>query len=144
MSDGGILQALAQALISAGGQRPEYQPQFPNDAEGKFKALAILMANKDKNFVQRALYPDQSPSYDDGQGFHGSHYMGWTTVEDGPLAGKHIVYPNIVQRTPNRGLEMLKGADAVRYALKSGEYIPFDDPKEADWFSEFYKSIWKK
>jgi hypothetical protein len=32
---------------------------------------------------------------------------------------------------------------AHEHALKSGEFIPFVTPDEADWFSKNYKKIWE-
>jgi hypothetical protein len=114
-------------------------PLLPDEDE-KLRVLAIMMKNKEKNFIKRALYPDESPRYDFGGGSHGSHYMGWTTLDN----GKHIVYPSLVQKPGARKLQLLEGGDEVDYALKSGEYVSFDDPKEADWFSQRYKTIWGK
>jgi hypothetical protein len=113
----------------------------PDSAE----SLKILEANKDKNFVKRLLAPSSWPSIqaDSPQGReHGlkkgeyaSHQMGWG---EGP-GGKKIVYPNIVH-TPTGGMQWLKPREAQKYAIKNKEFISFDKPQDADWFSQRYKA----
>jgi hypothetical protein len=36
------------------------------------------------------------------------------------------------------------GQKALDMVMKSGNYIEFSDPAEADWFSQRYKAAWDK
>lgn len=98
-------------------------------------AAQILAENANKNFVQRILQPEKWPIVSMGKGVRATEQMGWTTVD-----GKHIVYPNIVYDPSSKGLRWLAPKEAVDYALRTGEYIPFRSSKEADLFSRKYKS----
>lgn len=111
---------------------------LPTTLEDVTKARDILLKNKDKNFVQRALNPTDYPSIKLPDGDNATHKMAYAEVD-----GKYIVYPTIIQ--DDKGdLKELDGDKAIDHALKNGEYISFDNEKDAGWFSENYKSIWKE
>lgn len=112
----------------------EYPPELVNK-----KILQILNAYKDKNFVQRILNPENYPSIDNGDGTYSTHRMSY-----GEIDGKQIVFPNIIQNKNTNQLTELTPNDAFKYAVQNNEYIPFNKPETADWFSKNYKSIWKK
>lgn len=103
------------------------------------KINSILNVNAQKNFVQRILTPDQFPTLDLGDGNYATHKMAWATVD-----GKPIVYPTIIYQAGMNQLVPLDENSALNYALQSGEYIPFDNTADADWFSKNYKKVWKK
>ena len=113
----------------------------PDSAESR----KILEANKDKNFVKRILDPTSWPDIKQGtaqdrfrklkKGEYASQQMSW----DGGPGGKSIVYPNIVH-TPTGGMQWLKPDEAKKYAIKNKEFISFDKPQDADWFSQRYKA----
>lgn len=99
----------------------------------------ILQANDRMNFVQRILKPAEWPVLRDevaGPGSWSTHSMGWAEI------GKErtpIVYPTVVYDPETKGLKRLGGADAVNHARQTGEFIAFETPAEADWFSKSYK-----
>lgn len=101
------------------------------------RALSILMRNQDKNFVQRVLNPYIFPQINNPDGTYSTHKMAWSTVD-----GKPVVYPTIIQNDSG-ALQELAPKDALDYAMKSGQYIRFNTPDEADWFSQNYKKVWE-
>jgi CRISPR/Cas system Type II protein with McrA/HNH and RuvC-like nuclease domain len=98
----------------------------------------ILSEHKDKNFVDRILNPGRYPKIKNPNGKFSTHRMSWG--DDGN--GKYIVYPQIIDH--NGQLTLLSQDEAQAYAWRTGEYIPFDSPQEADGFSRDYKKIWKE
>jgi hypothetical protein len=99
----------------------------------------ILEANKGKEFVQRILDPENSPSMDLGKGWTGTHLM---AAEYDPDTEKWMVFPTIVNL--GDGLQKMPVEQAMRHAKDSGEYIDFaDDKEQALWFSKSYKKVWK-
>ena len=97
----------------------------------------ILTQNKSKNFVQRILTPEKYPSIDMGKGYKATHLMSW-----GSFNGKNIVFPTIIYDGKN--LQQYKPDDAFKHAIKTGEFIEFDYPEDADAFSKEYKKFWQK
>ena len=97
----------------------------------------VLMANKDKPFVRRILNPENYKTIDLGGGSYGTHLMSYAEAD-----GKYYVYPTIVD-TP-KGLTRMQPGEAFDYNFKLGNVIPFDNEKEASWFSKNYKEWWKK
>ena len=100
------------------------------------EALKILMDHKEKNFVDRILNKHKYPSVDLGDGNIATHKMAWSTVD-----GKNIVYPTIIW--DGKALKELDDESALDHALKTGEFIDFNDQKSADWFSKRYKAVWE-
>lgn len=96
----------------------------------------VLTANADKNFVQRILHPESSPQLDMGNGQHATHLMSY-----GEADGKYIVFPTVQM---DNGKLKNYGDQAFDRAMKSGEYISFDNEKDAEWFSKNYKQYWEK
>jgi len=102
----------------------------------------VLQDNSHLNFVQRILTPEKYPVMDRpdlGPGSYSTHLMSWSTAGD-----KNIVYPEIIQDPKTNKLKMLTPDEAVNHAIKTGEYLNFKTPKEADEFSKNYKQIWDK
>jgi len=109
------------------------------------KINALLEQHKDKNFVQRIISPEKYPNIhlpDQPVGMSSTHLMSWGTIGDSKNP-EHIVYPQIIQDASGKLVKM-STKDAMRYAITTGQYIPFKDPNEADWFSQNYKKVWKK
>lgn len=100
------------------------------------RVQAILGQHSDKNFVDRILNRDNYPSLDNGDGSRSTHRMSWAEVD-----GKYRVYPTILWNG-KRLIQFQSPRHAYNAAMKSGEYIEFDSPDEASWFSERYKSVW--
>ena len=96
----------------------------------------ILRSNKGKNFVDRIINYDKSPTLDLGKGKVGTHLMAWGEVD-----GKFVVYPTIVQEKGGE-LKKLEQKEAHDYAMQNNEFIKFDTSEQADWFSKNYKAVW--
>jgi len=101
------------------------------------KINAILDENRGLNFVDRIRYPESYPVLKSEEGTHASHKMSW-----GEYDGTPIVFPSVVY-DPKTGMLHDLGKDAMKHAIDSGEYIPFTDTEEADWFSKNYKKVWQ-
>ena len=112
------------------------------------RVLKILEKNEDKNFVQRILSPEKYPFLDEShpsgklqKGWRATHDMTWDEVEDKKGKKKYRVYPNIVMK--DNALHWFDyDGSAGDYASESKEYIEFDSPEDADWFSQKYKLVW--
>lgn len=100
---------------------------------------SIIEKNKDKNFVDRIKNVDKYPDLDLGNGWKATHKMSYAEV-----AGKYLVYPNVVYVPTTNSLMELKPKDAFDWAVKNNEFIKFDSQKEADYFSKNYKKLWEK
>lgn len=111
-----------------------------SDASERDKVMKILSDNSQKQFVQRILTPDKYPRLDLGGGDYATHKMAWGSVgEKG--AERYVVFPTVMY--DGKGL-LDYGDEAFRKAMESGEYIEFNSPEEADWFSQRYKAAWGK
>jgi hypothetical protein len=97
----------------------------------------VLNENQGKNFVRRILNPEAYPVMDLGKGEIATHQMEYS--EAGP--NKFIVYPRIAYE--NKELKNY-GDDAFDRALKSKDYISFDNEADAEYFSKNYKEYWDK
>ena len=91
----------------------------------------ILEQNKKKNFVAR-MYQQNPQFIDYGNGQVATHKMAW-----GNINGKNLVFPTILQT--DKGLQEFSPQDAVGHVLKTGNFIEFGTPEEADFFSKNYK-----
>lgn len=95
----------------------------------------ILNQHQNKDFVQRILKPQESPFLDIGDGEVATHKMSWEKQGNGWIA-----FPTIMRE--GKGLRDF-GKDAMMKAVNSGEYIQFQSPGEAEWFSKNYKKFWE-
>lgn len=100
--------------------------------------VKILEANKNKTFVQRILHKDKYPTLPNKDGSISTHSMAWSEVD-----GKYIVYPTVLYGGGDK-MRRFEDEEAVPLAMESGNYIEFDSPEQADWFSKEYKSYWNK
>lgn len=97
--------------------------------------IRILMRNKEKNFVQRALNPHIFPRINNPDGSVSTHLMSAEVDED----GNWMVFPTITQGKDGK-LTKRDLRDAQRYAIESGEHISFGKDKDAAInFSKLYK-----
>lgn len=101
------------------------------------KLARILAQNAQKSFVQRILQPQNYPVLDLGDGNHATHEMAWTEAD-----GRYFVYPTVMY--DGKKLDKYDPDTAWGHAAKSGNYIEFKDPAEADWFSKNYKQWWEE
>jgi hypothetical protein len=109
-----------------------YNPVSQGDYE---RILGVLRQNADKTFVKRILRPEAFPTLDLGNGSHATHRMAWTEA-----GGKYYVYPTVLM-TPDRKLQDY-GDSAFDIVKRTGNFIEFNTPDEADWFSRNYKGAW--
>ena len=103
--------------------------------------MTVLEANKDKEFVKRILNPDSSPKLDLGDGNYATHKMAWGDI-DTPEGKRFIAYPTILM---GQNGQLIDYKDKVmEHVLKTNNFIEFNDPKKAEWFSTQYKTVWDK
>lgn len=97
--------------------------------------LQILETHKDKSFVDRILNRDRYPVLDVGEGYTASHRMSWGQVDN-----KYHVYPTIFYSEGK--LTEYGSEEAWKRAHELDEFIEFDNPEDAEWFSKNYKQYW--
>ena len=102
-----------------------------------YKLLQVLDNNREKNFVQRILYPENYPTLPIGKGKFATHLMSW-----GESNNKYYVFPTVIYERDK--LKQYKPDAAFKRALDSGEYIEFPSSDEADQFTKQYKLIWNE
>ncbi len=104
-------------------------------ADPKARILAILKANKSKNFVDRVVnapkYPDM-PTPGGKPGERSTHLMAYATDDKGAF-----VFPTVAYDPKTKALFVPK--DPIKHALDNDELIRFKDEAEADWFTKNYK-----
>lgn len=110
----------------------DYQQVTPAEYQ---RLMAILKQNAGKSFVQRILRPDEFPTLDLGNGSHATHRMAWDEKD-----GKYYVYPTVLLQEGGRLHDY--GDKAFDEVMKSGNFIEFDNARDADWFSKRYKGAW--
>lgn len=105
---------------------------------------SVIAANKNLNFIQRAMDANTPSVMIKGQNEPSTHFM---ESADG------MVYPTVVQ-TPDGGIRFMgkyigKNKDgrpkyntdeAYNYAKSTGNYIKFANDEDAQYFSENYKN----
>lgn len=102
------------------------------------RVKAILAQNAGKNFVDRIVNRDKYPSIDNGDGTHSTHLMAWTEAD-----GAYRVFPTILfDKKTGKLIKRDNMRAAYDNAVRMGEYIDFNSPDEAEWFSQRYKSVW--
>jgi hypothetical protein len=106
----------------------------------KERVNLILTQNASKNFVKRIQSPKNYPTLDLGNGDYATHKMAWGTDDKGVA----YVYPTVVYDTIANKLIQLDNRAAWQHAVKNNEFIRFDNPADADWFSRKYKAVWGK
>src|SRR3990172_2586899 len=107
----------------------------------KMDIKGIIEFNKHIPFVERIINRDQYPTIQStiDTSKTATHEMAW-----GETGGQFFVFPTL--DIVNGKLIPFKdiGIDPFSYAMKSGNYIPFDTAEEADYFSKNYKQYWNK
>lgn len=103
----------------------------------------LLARNNSKRFVQRIMLPFKAPVAVDDEDPKGkrvmTHKMAW-----GEADGKFYVYPTVMEDPENKGALKNYGKAAFDEAMRRRDFITFDKPEDADWFSKNYKSYWDK
>ena len=104
--------------------------------------LKILRKNKNLNFVQRILNKDEYPTMprpDIEEDAYSTHLMSYATDDKGAF-----VFPRIIQDQKTGKLKMLEPDEAAKHAMKTNEFIRFEDPNQAEAFSINYKKYWDR
>jgi len=104
------------------------------------KLMKILIKNQDKSFVKRILDKESYPVLDIGDGNVATHKMAYGEIDtdDGK---KYVVYPTVLYD----GKKLVDyGDSAFNKVMETGNFIDFDTPEEAEWFSKNYKQVWDK
>lgn len=100
------------------------------------RLMAVLKQNSDKTFVQRILRPDDFPQLNWGDGSYSTHRMAW-----GESNGKYVVYPTVLMGNDG-GLMDYGPKNAWDHVQQTGNFVQFDNPKDAEWFATRYKGAW--
>jgi hypothetical protein len=100
-----------------------------NVIQAKYKD--ITDKNNNLNFVQRAENPNANPSIQN-DGYTETHRMGYTDTDNGGA----IAFPTIVQKQNGSLHKFENGRDAVKYAIKNKEFIPFNSVEDADAYTQ--------
>lgn len=119
-------------------------PKYVNDPSLQALSDILLWKNRNKNFIDRAVNPGDKPSIQTNKlpGLQDQNipdYVNSTHLMAHDLdrfSGKGRVYPMLVQKNPNEGLEYLNPVDAYSYADKSGEYVETPSHPLAEYFSK--------
>ena len=122
---------IREPVLEALGATREVEAFRVNRAEGgeiKEEIAQELKDNLHLNFVKRILDPKLTIEIEKGR--PSTHMMASAEVD-----GKEIVYPTIVEIEPGK-LKQLSDDEAVKYAIKTGEYIEFNNVKDARAFAE--------
>ena len=110
----------------------EFKPL--NDWEYQ-RMMQLLKENSGKTFVQRILRPNDFPVLQHDNGI-ATHRMSWGEIGN----GKYAAFPTVLLEQGG-GLKDY-GNRAFEQVMKTGNYIEFDNPDEASWFSQNYKGAW--
>ncbi len=90
-------------------------------------------------FVQRILNKDKYPVINNSDGTYSTHKLSWGSIGD-----KYVVFPQI-EMVDGKLTNLLEaGIDPFNYAMNTRNYIQFDSPDDADFFTKNYKSYWDK
>jgi hypothetical protein len=98
--------------------------------------LSTLYKNRDKSFVKRIINPNAYPVLKNPDCSVSTHSMSWAERD-----GKYYVFPTFL-RSVSGDLKRYSNEEAWRHTQATGNFIVFDDPDEADFFSKHYKDIW--
>ena len=102
----------------------------PDQAARKLWLTKILQQNSGLDFVNRILNPSVFPVLQNEDGSVSTHSM---------ADSDNYVYPTVIRQGDQ--LKRLKGRDAYRHAMKTGEFIKLDNPSDAAWVARNYKMI---
>ena len=97
--------------------------------------MNILNENRTKSFVRRILQPNSALTLDLGGGQYATHRMAW-----GQLGEKFVAYPTVLLN--DNGKLQDYGKTAWDHVKATGNFITFDNPDEASWFTQNYKGAW--
>jgi hypothetical protein len=110
--------------------------QFDPVTDWEYERLMQIMSNNaDRSFVKRILNPTAYPVLDEGDGKIATHRMSWAQAGD-----RFFAFPTVLLGANGKLKDY--GDSAWDQAVKTGNYIEFDNPDEASWFTQRYKGAW--
>jgi hypothetical protein len=115
------------------------KPMPAQDKELDSWVDSIIGKNTNLNFIDRVARPDQYPTLPMPDGTMATHLMSW-----GDIDGKPAVFPTVIFDPKTKGLKALDIDQAFEHAMKTKEYLPFDNEEMADLFSKEYKRHWRE
>ena len=98
--------------------------------ENELMSRVITQRNKDKNFVQRALNPNEYPYIVNNDGSRTTHLMQYSTDNN----GNAFVSPTVIQNELGL-LSKLTPIEAMQYGIKNKEEIQIPNVQLADYYS---------
>jgi hypothetical protein len=109
------------------------------DAYRELGIERILRDNSAIPFVRRILFPFKAPWLRDPQDEKSimTHQMEYTTADNAAYA-----YPRLM--VDETGQLRDYGDQAFDEALRRKDFIRFNTPEEADWFTKLYKQYWNQ
>jgi hypothetical protein len=105
-------------------------PPIRSAYENELMSRVITERNKDKNFVQRALNPNDYPSIINEDGSETTHLMQYSTDSN----GNAFVSPSVIQNELGL-LSKLTPREGAQYGRKTGEEIMIPDVQLAEYYT---------
>ena len=96
--------------------------------------LKVLNQNKGKIFIDRLLNRQNYPVINNPNGTYSTHKMAW-----GQAGNKYYVFPTILW--DGQSLREYTPQEAWKHVFDTGNYLEFDTPEEADFFTNNYKKV---
>ncbi len=95
-------------------------------------------------FVNRINNPTEYPVIHNKDNSISTHLLTWGQIDTPDNQTKYVVFPTIIYDKESDSLKKLNPDDAFRYNMQNKNYIMFDNPEEADYFTKHYKDIWNE
>lgn len=112
-----------------------YQPQAISENYGRI--WDIIQKNKKTPFVNRLINRQDYPVIGNPDGTYSTHRMSW-----GQVGNKYWVFP-MIEMVGDELVDLRQsGIDPFEHARQNQNYIEFNTPEEADFFSKNYKKYW--
>lgn len=113
------------------------QKQRPATNFDYSKLVDIINKNKEIPFVNRFINSQDYPVINNPDGTYSTHKMMW-----GESRGKYYVFPSIEMIEDQLTDLPSVGINPFKHAMENKNYIEFNSPEEASWFSKNYKKYW--
>lgn len=101
----------------------------------------ILVENRNKNFVQRMISPKDYPTIPTPKKYRDPKVKGQVSTHLMTQMDNYA-YPLVQQDKDGKLIAFDDEREALRNAIKTGDYIKFSSPDEALWFTKNYKKLW--
>jgi hypothetical protein len=114
------------------------RPRPGQDQELNSWVDQIIGKNTNLNFIDRVARPELYPTLPQEGGGMATHKMAW-----GDIDGRPAVFPTVIFDPNTKSLQELDMDAAFEHAMKTKQYLPFDNEEMADLFSREYKRHWR-